>query len=124
MSDTFSQIIEKLDAARPTLYFTPDEDGGGDRHVRYGFYEIKDCSLGPVMLHFTEEVWHGGILHANVLISNIAVRVKKSNFEDSASEVSRNDFHIGITFLQNARREARIEKNEVSPADAVIGWNN
>ena len=100
MMDAFSKIIEKLNIAKPELYFTPDENGGGDRHVRYGFYEIKNSCFGPVMFRFYEDRLVDGSP-----ISVVAVRVKNSNFEHREYDMAHNEkFYATLNFLQKANK--------------------
>ena len=100
MMDAFSKIIEKLNIAKPELYFTPDENGGGDQHVRYGFYEIKNSCFGPVMFRFYEDRLVDGSP-----ISVVAVRVKNSNFEHREYDMAHNEkFYATLNFLQKANK--------------------
>lgn len=100
MMDAFSKIIEKLNIAKPELYFTTDENGGGDRHVRYGFYEIKNSCFGPVMFRFYEDRLVDGSP-----ISVVAVRVKNSNFEHREYDMAHNEkFYATLNFLQKANK--------------------
>ena len=100
MMDAFSKIIEKLNIAKPELYFTPDENGGGDQHVRYGFYEIKNSCFGPVMVRFYEDRLVDGSP-----ISVVAVRVKNSNFEHREYDMAHNEkFYATLNFLQKANK--------------------
>ena len=100
MMDAFSKIIEKLNIAKPELYFTPDENGGGDWHVRYGFYEIKNSCFGPVMFRFYEDRLVDGSP-----ISVVAVRVKNSNFEHREYDMAHNEkFYATLNFLQKANK--------------------
>jgi len=115
MSYTFLQIVEKINAEKSVLVFTPDESGSGDRHVRYGFYEIKNCSFGPVMFRFFDEHWCDGTIY-----SRVAVRIKNSNFEDSVVEIQRDNFNVICYFLQKAQKE----KARISARDAINRWNN
>ena len=115
MSYSFSQIIEKLNIEKPELYFTPDENGGGDRHVLYGFYEIKNSCFGPVMFRFYEGSFADG-----GPVSVIAVRIKNSNFEDREYGRPYNkNFYATLNFLQKASKE----NLNIAPKMAADNWN-
>lgn len=115
MSDTFLQIIEKLNSAKTTLYFAPDDSGSGDRHVRYGFYELKNSSVGPVMFRFYEDRFVDGSP-----VSVVAMRVRNSNFEDREYDMAHNEkFYATLNFLQKANKT----DTKIISKVAVDNWN-
>lgn len=123
MAHTFTQVMEKLNkkSYTPTLLFTPEKNGGGDKHVDYGFYEVEGCSLGPVMLHYYERLLCDGTPYTCA-----AVRVRKSNFEDCVPDYTGNtNFNSAHTFLLNARNRAYgIKRTNLEYKDVIKKWNN
>ncbi|MCR4917707.1 MAG: hypothetical protein K5912_02055 [Alphaproteobacteria bacterium] len=117
MAHTFTQVMKKLNkkSYTPTLLFTPPKNGGGDKHVNYGFYEVEGCLLGPVMLRYYERYLCDGTPYTCA-----AVRVKKSNFEDWAPDYTGNaNFNSAHTFLFNAREPSDFVKESFTPDLAV-----
>ena len=124
MAHTFTQVMEKLNkkSYTPTLLFTPEKNGGGDKHVDYGFYEVEGCSLGPVMLRYYERRLCDGTPYTCA-----AVRVRKSNFEDWVPDYTGNaNFNSVHTFLFNVRNKGCgvIKKTNLEYKDVMEKWNN